>query len=55
MKVIPKGTINNIAALVQIMACRLVGAKPLFESMLVILLIDAYIHHSASMSSLNVT
>ena len=38
LKFVPKGIINNIPALVQIMACRLVGAKPLSEPMMVILL-----------------
>ena len=32
---VPKGPINNIPALVQIMAWRLVGAKPLCETMMV--------------------
>ena len=35
LKFVPKGPINNITALVQIMACRLVGAKPLSEPMMV--------------------
>ena len=35
LKVVPNGPINNIPALVQIMACRLVGAKPLSETMMV--------------------
>ena len=38
LKFVLKGSINNIAALVQIMACRLVGAKPISEPMLVSLL-----------------
>ena len=33
LKFVPKGPINNIQALVQIMACRLFGAKPLSEPM----------------------
>ena len=33
LKFVPKGPFNNIPALVQIMACRLVGAKPLSEPM----------------------
>ena len=37
LKFVPKGPINNIALLVQIMACRLVGAKPLSELMMVML------------------
>ena len=35
LKFVPKGPINNIPALVQIMACRLDGAKPLSEPMMV--------------------
>ena len=35
LKFVPKGPINNIPALVQIMACRLNGAKPLSEPMMV--------------------
>ena len=35
LKFVPKGSINNIVALVQIMACRLAGAKPLSEPMMV--------------------
>ena len=35
LKFVPKGPINNNPALVLIMACRLVGAKPLSEPMLV--------------------
>ena len=38
MKFVPKGPINNVLALVQIMACRLVGAKSLSEPMMVRLL-----------------
>ena len=34
LKFVPIGPINNIPALVQIMACRLVGAKPLSEPIL---------------------
>ena len=34
LKFVPKVRINNIPALVQVMACRLVGAKPLPEPML---------------------
>ena len=37
LKFNPEGPINNMPSLVQIMACRLVGAKPLFEPMTVIL------------------
>ena len=35
LKFVPKGPINNIPALVQIMACRLDGVKPLSEPMMV--------------------
>ena len=38
LKFIPQGVINNIRALVQIMACRRPGNKPLSEPMVVILL-----------------
>ena len=38
LKVVPKSPINNIPALVQIMACHLAGAKPLSEPMMVSLL-----------------
>ena len=45
----PKGPINNIPALVQIMAWRRPGDKPLSEPRLV-LFTDAYMRHMASMS-----
>ena len=48
LKFVPKGSINNNPALVQIMAWRLPGDKPLFEPMMIILL--TYMRHSASMS-----
>ena len=35
LKFVPKGGIDNKAALVQVMACRLFGAKPLPEPMLI--------------------
>ena len=38
MKFVPKGPINNIPALVQIMAWRRPGDKPLYEPMMVSLL-----------------
>ena len=38
MKFIPKGSINNIEALVQIMTWRLPGVKPLSETKMIILL-----------------
>ena len=38
LKFVPKGPINNIPALVQIMACRHPGDKPLFEPVMVSLL-----------------
>ena len=42
LKFAPKGPINNIPALVQIMACRRPGNKPLSESMTVSLLTHIY-------------
>ena len=45
---VPKGPINNIAALVQIMAWRRSDDKPLSEPMMVSLLM--HMRHSASMS-----
>ena len=47
LKFVPKDPINNIPALVQIMAWRRSGDKPLSEPMTVSLLI--YVRHSASM------
>ena len=49
LKFVPKGPINNIPALVQIMAWRQTGDKPLSEPMIVYLS-DAYMGHSASMT-----
>ena len=49
LKFDPKCPINNISALVQQMACRQIGDKPLFEPMMVYFT-DAYMHHSVSMS-----
>ena len=49
LKFAPKGPINNIPALVQIMAWRRPGDKPLSEPMLG-MITDAYMRHSASMS-----
>ena len=49
LKFVPSGPINNIPALVQILACRLVGAEQLFEPM-VGYITDAYMRYSASMS-----
>ena len=49
MKFVPKGPINNIPALVQIMAWRRTGDKPLSEQMMT-QLNDAYMPDSASMS-----
>ena len=48
MKFVPRGPINNIPVLVQIMAWHLPGDKPWSESMMVSL--PAYIRHSASMN-----
>ena len=47
LKFVPKGPIDNIPALVQIMAWRRPGDKPLSEP---VMTTDAYMHHSASMS-----
>ena len=49
MKFVPKGPINNIPALVQIMAWRRPGDKPLSEPKDG-KFADAYMRHSASMS-----
>ena len=49
LKFVPKGPINNIPALVQIMAWCWPGDKPLSEPMMV-KISDTYLHHSASMS-----
>ena len=49
LKFVPKGPINNMPALVQIMAWRRPGDKPLSESMLAHFN-DAYMRQSASMS-----
>ena len=50
LKYVPKDPINNIRALVQIMAWRRTGDKPLTEPMIIRLLHGAYMRHSASMS-----
>ena len=49
LKYVTWGQIDNMAALVEIMAWRWTGAKPLSEPMMVYC-IDAYVQHSASMS-----
>ena len=49
LKFVPKGPINNIPALVQVMAWRRSGDKPLSDPMMV-KFTDAYMRHSASMS-----
>ena len=43
LKIVPKGPINNIPALVQIMAWRRPGGKPLSEPMMVILLTHIHV------------
>ena len=48
LMIVPKGPINNIAALVQIMAWRRSDDKPLSEPMMVSLM--THMRHSASMS-----
>ena len=50
LKFVPKGLINNIPAMVQIMGWRRPGDKPLSEPMMVNLLTHTYMRHSASMS-----
>ena len=47
LKFVPGGPINNVPALVQIMAWRRLGDKPLSEPMI---FNDAYIQHSTSVS-----
>ena len=49
LKYVPYGLIDNMAALVQIMAWRRAGDKPLSEAMLVCFA-DAYMHHMASIA-----
>ena len=49
LKFVPNGPINNIPALVDIMAWRLTADKPLSEPMMT-QFNDAYIRHSASKS-----
>ena len=49
LKFVPKGPINNIPALVQIMAWRQPGDKPLSEPMMT-QFNDVFMRHSASMS-----
>ena len=44
LKFVPKGPINNKSVSVQVMACRLFGAKPLTEPMLT-RFTDAYMQH----------
>ena len=44
LKFVPKDSIDNKSALVQVMACRLFGAKPLPEPMLT-QFTDAYMRH----------
>ena len=54
LKYVPYGPVDNMAALVQIMAWRRTGDRPLSEPMLVCF-IDAYMRHSTSMSQSAVT
>ena len=44
LKFVPKGLIGNKSALLQVMACRLFGAKPLPEAMMT-QFTDAYMRH----------
>ena len=52
LKFAPEVPINNKPALIQIMAWRLTGAKPLSEPMMAYFT-DAYMRHSASMNLLS--
>ena len=52
LKFVPKGLINHISALVQIMAWCRSGAKPLSETMMVSLL--THIYASLSLNELNI-
>ena len=49
MKFVPHGPVNNIPAMVQIMAWRRTGDKPLPEPMMVYDT-DVYMRHSATIS-----
>ena len=49
LMIVSKGPIDNKPALVQIMACRRTGDKPLSEPMMAYFT-DAYMRYSASMS-----
>ena len=49
LKFVPRGPINNIPVLVQIMAWRRLDAKPLAEPMLT-RFTDAYMRHQGEMS-----
>ena len=49
LKFVPKGPVDSKSALVQVMACRLSGAKPLPEPMLS-QFTDAYMWHYGEMS-----
>ena len=53
LKFVPEGPINNISALVQIMAWRRTGDKQLSEAMMT-QFNDTYMRHSASMSFNNI-
>ena len=52
LKFVPRGPINNIPALVQIMAWRRPGDKPLSESMVVSLLMHIHLYASLGLSEL---
>ena len=49
LKYVPWGLVDNMTALVQIMAWRRPGVKPLFEPMM-LYVSDAYVRHWAAMS-----
>ena len=48
LKFVPRCPIDNMSALVQVMACHMLSAKPLPEAVMT-QFIDAYMHHKASM------
>ena len=54
LKFVPKGSIDNIPALVQILARRWLGDKPLSEPMMA-QFTDAYMRHSAEMGLICLT
>ena len=53
LRFVPKGPINIIPSLVQIMASRLTGAKPLSEPMMVSLLMHISLDHNVIINQIN--